>query len=277
MAIFTRFIDNITHWCYTDSGDVMRGIDVNKPIIYQYASYRKFSPGERHIDRYCIDDVLVMVFDGVLRFTENGVSYEVKPGEYHIQRHDTEQKGCDMCESPHYLFVHFHASWVDENAAIPFRGKFEHARLSTLMDKLDHLAHKGAPLLSTSAVFYGILERLRIKDKPITLADRIVDYIQQADLTNISLQQICGEFNFSKNHIINTMKKEYGVTPIEYIQRLKVDRARYLLELTSDTAEHIALESGFSDYSNFYRVFCRIYGMSPIEWRKSKLSAYTLQ
>ena len=60
----------------------MRGIDLNKPITYQYASMRYFSPGERHITRFCMHDVLLMVFDGILRFNEDNTEYEVHAGEY---------------------------------------------------------------------------------------------------------------------------------------------------------------------------------------------------
>ena len=52
----------------------MNGIDLNKPIAYKHASLRFFNKNEHHIDRFCEDDVLLLVFDGVLRFSEDGVN-----------------------------------------------------------------------------------------------------------------------------------------------------------------------------------------------------------
>ena len=53
----------------------MYGIDLNKNINYKYASLRFFNEGEHHIDRICGEDVLLLVFKGVLRFSEDGTEY----------------------------------------------------------------------------------------------------------------------------------------------------------------------------------------------------------
>ena len=55
---------------YTDSeANAMQGIDLNKPIRYKTASLRFFKEGEHHISRRCPEDVLLLVYDGVLRFS----------------------------------------------------------------------------------------------------------------------------------------------------------------------------------------------------------------
>ena len=61
-------------------------IDLKKPIEYIYASFRYFEDGEKHVTRFCKHDVLLLVFDGVLKFTENGEDYEIHKGEYYIQK-----------------------------------------------------------------------------------------------------------------------------------------------------------------------------------------------
>ena len=59
----------------------MYGIDLNKEIKYLFSSLRFFASKEHHVDRFCKDDVLLLVYDGVLRFSEDGVMYEIHPGE----------------------------------------------------------------------------------------------------------------------------------------------------------------------------------------------------
>lgn len=274
--VITNIVDNITVFCYTILGDAMRGIDLNKPITYQYASMRYFSPGERHITRFCMHDVLLMVFDGVLRFNEDNTEYEVHAGEYHIQKSNSYQTGYVVSDSPKYLFVHFHGSWQDDGPVLPFRGTFDSARLKDHMEDLDLLSHTNSSLLSKTAKFLALLEQLIHKDSVPTLADQIAQYIQMEDLQTVSLEKTCHYFNFSKNHIINTLKKQYGVTPVEYIHRVKIERAKYLLEVTSDSTEHIASECGFNDYSHFYKVFTRMTGVSPTAFRKSKQIVHTI-
>ena len=67
--------------------------------------------------------------------------------------------------------------------------------------------------------------------------------------------------------MINLFKEEYGITPFEYINDLKIKKAMYLLEVTPKSIEEISSESGFNHYSHFYRLFMRKNGTSPYEWR----------
>ena len=79
------------------------GINLNHPIDYKCASFRYFDPGERHVTRICKEDVLLLVFEGVLRFSENGVPCEVNASQYYIQNHYTFQTGEYPSSSPRYL------------------------------------------------------------------------------------------------------------------------------------------------------------------------------
>ena len=60
------------------------------------------------------------------------------------------------------------------------------------------------------------------------------------------------------------------MTPFEYINTLRIKEGERLLEVTSKSAESIAYECGFGDYSQFYKAFKKIYNISPVEWRKRK-------
>lgn len=243
---------------------------MNRPITFLHSSLRYFSEGEHHITRFCKDYVLLMVFEGVLRFTENDTDYEIYPGEYHIQKSNTFQRGDKVSDSPKYLYVHFLAEWTDDDATMPFEGTFSYSKAKSLMEELDELSHTNSSLIQKSAKFYEILLLLQKKTKPTGIADKIAEYIHEENLSEVSLGKICERFYFSKNHIINIFKKEFGVTPIKYINNLKLNRAKYLLEVTSDNLEEIAIKSGFNDYSHFYKLFQKETGISPSVWRNKK-------
>lgn len=245
----------------------MKGINLDKPIIYKHASLRFFSKNERHTTRICKDDVLVMVFDGILRFSENGVCYEVRAGEYFIQQKNLFQEGYAESESPKYLYVHFDGQW-DSNV-LAYKGNFDIEKLMDKMTEMDKLAHGEYTYTKRCEKFYEILNILNNKAEKKTTANKIAEFIE-VKKGNASLEDICAKFNFSKNHIINIFKKAYGVTPVKYINDVKLKRAKYLLEVTSETAENIAIESGFGDYSHFYKTFYKENNMSPTQWRKQK-------
>lgn len=250
-------------------GDIMRGINLNKPIIYKNASLRFFNKNESHINRFCRDDILIMVFEGILRFSEDGICTEVCEGEYYIQRANTYQEGYAPSDSPKYLYVHFKGSWDDEDF-LPLRGSFDYKKLKDKMIEMDKLAHGEYTYIQQCGKFYELLSLLNTKTEKENFAGEIAAYIEAELLNGISLEMICQKFNFSKNHIINIFKKEYGITPVKYINEIKLKRVKYLLEVTSDTTESIAMKCGFKDYSHFYKQFYKENKMSPTEWRKQK-------
>lgn len=242
---------------------------MNNPITYLHSSYRYFNKNEHHVNRFCKEDVLLLVFEGVLRFSENGEEKEILAGEYYIQKKNTQHGGKIASDSPKYLYVHFLGNWTDSDTVLARHGYFDYVYLKPVMDELDHLRHKDASYIEQSAKFYEILSRL-YHVKKTTMANQIAEYISKNYSNALTLEMICKKFNFSKNHVINILKKEYNMTPFEYMNHLKIKQAEYLLELTSRSIESIAYECGFHNYSHFYRLFYRSHKVSPSNWRTQK-------
>ena len=248
----------------------MEGIDMNKPIAFLHSSMRYFREGERHLTRQSHDEVLVLVYDGILRFSEDETEYEVYPGTYHIQKKNTYQSGPTPSDSPKYLYVHFLAEWEERGITIPKRGTFDITSLMPLMVELDAMSHSECTLTERAAKFLEILSRLYRGNIAQTTAGKIAEFIDKRYLGKITLDTIAEEFHFSKNHIINIFKDEYGETPFEYINRLRIRKAEWLLEATTVTAQAVAMECGFNNYSHFYKSFYAVNGVSPKEWRVQK-------
>jgi AraC-like DNA-binding protein len=247
---------------FTES--VMFSIDLNSPIEYMYASLRYFAKNERHINRVCHEYVLLMVFDGTLRFNEDGVEYEVGAGEYFIQRIHTKQSGTRTSDAPKYLYVHFFAT---EGNGLYRRGTFDYTKLKSKMERLDAAEKSGGTLIEKCGIFYGILSSLVKRGKEESVADKIAALIEESYKTEISLDIIARHFSFTKNHIINVFKKEYGITPFEYLNRVRIAEAKTLLEVTSRSLDDISSDCGFTSYSNFYKRFLAEAGCSPAAYR----------
>lgn len=247
----------------------MKGINLEKPITYLHSSLRYFNKNERHVTRICKDDVLVLVFEGVLRFSEDGICHEIKSGEYYIQQKNLFQYGYAESDSPKYLYVHFNGEWTESGSVLPCKGNYNIDKLMDKMKEMDTLSHGEYSYIKRCEKFYEILCSLDKKTSKLNTANKIAMFIESKN-GKISLEEICNKFNFTKNHIINIFKKEYGTTPVKYINNVKLKHAKYLLEVTSHTTEVVAEQSGFNDYSHFYKLFSREIGTSPTEWRKQK-------
>lgn len=247
----------------------MYGIDINKEIKYKFASFRFFDENEYHIDRVCKDDVLLLVFDGILRFSENGVFYEIHPGEYHIQKHNSVQKGMLPSSTPKYLYIHFYAEWT-QDSLIAKSGKFDCDYLKDKMEKMNSLSYSDAPYIIKANMFYSILSKLCKNTLEDSVAEEISEYIIENYHKNIRIDMLSKRFSYSKNHIINIFKKSFGQTPIVYMNWIRLRKAEELLITTSESIESIAFGCGYSNYSHFYRQFIRKNNISPEKFRTQK-------
>lgn len=250
----------------------MYGIDLNAPITYESASFRYFRTHEHHVRRLCPYHVLLLVFDGVLRFSEDGTEYEIHAGEYFIQREGGFQEGRRASDAPKYLYIHFHAAWSEGESSLPHRGEFDVNTLYPVFEKMDAAYHEDKTLTAQCALFFNLLHHLHEHRRPRTQADELADYIARFYPQKLTLTDLAEHFHFSKNHIIHLFRRHYGMTPVAYITAVRIAKAQRLLITTSRTAEEIALECGFSDYAHFYRAFTKKNRLSPAAWRKEKRS-----
>ena len=246
----------------------MIGIDLNKPILYKYASFRFFQKKEHHTNRFCRDNVLLLVYDGILRFSEDDVEYEVCAGEYYIQKKNSDQKGRIASDAPKYLYVHFDGEWTDSPNALSNSGRFDIQWLFKLMERIDAASHQNAPYNELQYLFLKLLLSLISKAEKNPMAEQMSKYVEENIEKIVSLDDICKAFHYSKNYVIRIFNKEFGISPVQYINEMKLRRAMYLLETTSKPIGEIATVCGYADYAYFYKRFTRKVGTSPQKWRK---------
>ena len=246
----------------------MIGIDLNKLAIYKHASFRFFENKEHHITRFCGDNVLLLVYSGILRFSEDGMEQEVHAGEYYIQRKNCYQSGAIASDAPQYLYVHFDAEWTDNPEALAYRGSFDVELLFELMTRLDSASHQKKPYNELQYLFLKLLLLLRKKSEKDPLAEELSKFVEKNIKNTLSLDDICEAFHYSKNYIIRIFNKEFGISPVQYVNEKKLSRAMDLLETTSKPVGVIAATCGYADYPYFYKRFVQKNGVSPLKWRK---------
>lgn len=240
---------------------------------FNHSSFRFFDEHEKHMTRVCTYDVLVMVFEGVLRFYENGEPVEVKKGEYYIQRSNTQHTAPFESDMPKYYYIHFSGTFAEGKNSIPLRGTADFSELFPLFRKLDALRLSRASSVEITAVFLEILAVLK-KTNDRTVKNAVVLKVVSMVAENIqkpfSLDDVASRCGYSKNHVINVFKKETGKTPYAYITELKLRMAKQMLLNSDDSLSQIGVECGFGDYINFYKSFVKVYGESPLAWKKRK-------
>ena len=250
------------------------GILLNKNPIYCLSSFRYFRKNEKHITRIAGEHILLIVFQGTLRFVENGIPIEINENEYYIQKRGLYQEGAFASNAPKYFYLHFQGDWGSSAPFLPYRGTCLIEPLMPLLEQMTAAERTNAPCVIKNGIFYTILSRLytmQQKDDASTLVDKLCLRLTDNLLHPPSLAELANEFHYSQNYIIRLFHNATGFTPHTYLQNARLSQAKLLLATTNASAESIALECGFSDYSHFYKLFTHHTGMSPRVFRKSAI------
>lgn len=99
----------------------------------------------------------------------------------------------------------------------------------------------------------------------------IVRYMQEHLSEEISLTVLAEEFHLSAQYISQLFKNEIGVNFLTYLTSIRMEQARKLLLSTSLSIAEISGKTGYSDYRVFTKVFKKIEGVTPSQYRQNFL------
>ncbi len=94
------------------------------------------------------------------------------------------------------------------------------------------------------------------------------DYIEQNYEKKISISDLADLVHLNGRSFLRRFKKATANTPLEYIQRVKVEAAKKKLESTTDTILQVMYGIGYNDEKAFRNTFRKYSGLSPLEYRK---------
>jgi AraC-like DNA-binding protein len=100
--------------------------------------------------------------------------------------------------------------------------------------------------------------------------DKALKYIHAHYCENINVQGLSLELGLSYNYFSKLFKRNTGVSPIQYINNLKINKAKFLLKNTDMQVGEIAEAVGCIDQFYFSRMFKRTENLSPIKYRFSE-------
>lgn len=95
-------------------------------------------------------------------------------------------------------------------------------------------------------------------------------YIESNLAENLSLRTLADTLNVSSSYLSSLFRKETGQTLTDYINRRRVRQAMHLLKTTRLQIQTVAQHCGIMDVQYFSKIFKRVAGMTPKEYRESK-------
>jgi len=100
--------------------------------------------------------------------------------------------------------------------------------------------------------------------------DISIEYMQNHLHMPLTLEELASSINLSVSHYSSIFRKKTGYSPVVYFNHLKIQHACQYLQFTTLRINEIATKLGIEDPYYFSRMFTKIMGLSPIEYRNRK-------
>ncbi|MBQ8989934.1 MAG: helix-turn-helix domain-containing protein [Prevotella sp.] len=129
--------------------------------------------------------------------------------------------------------------------------------------------------VESRGILYILMSRFLKQAKPKTEVrdDRIhqtLTYIRRNINSRLEISVLADKACMSKDHFIRVFKRETGETPNVYIAKRKQEKAELLLVTTDLPIKNIATALGFDDHSYFNKLFKKLSGITPQQYRTQK-------
>lgn len=96
----------------------------------------------------------------------------------------------------------------------------------------------------------------------------VQEYVELHYSDQLSVESLADKSLISRRNFVRRFKKATNNTPLEYIQRVRIEAAKKRLESSTLNVQQVMYESGYSDNKSFRNIFKKYSGLTPIEYRK---------
>ncbi len=207
------------------------------------------------------------VLEGCGTLQDKFGTHTVKKGEIFIIRPDEITVYQADAKTPwKYVWIYFsgtQASLFDTDRSVypcPIDILEKAAALAS-----DHCPFALAYASVLSDLAYRSLRRTEEMDSPLAKIKAHLDFNYMKE---IKVEDVAKEFGFDRSYLFKLFKRNYGCGIKEYVQSVRMDRAKVLLKKgfnVSTTAQMV----GFQDEFNFSKAFKKRFGISPKDFKKS--------
>ncbi|TMV48658.1 helix-turn-helix domain-containing protein [Paenibacillus mesophilus] len=118
----------------------------------------------------------------------------------------------------------------------------------------------------------GKLSSVQKEHQETDIAQKIVDYIERTDISELCLDRICRTFALSRTHLGAIFKRSTGCSVMEYVRKLKIAKAKALIREETYNYSEIAELLGYCSIHYFSKDFKKWTGTAPSEYAKSVIA-----
>ena len=177
-------------------------------------------------------------------FVERGSNFKNRIGSEELVSHEI-RKG----------IREIYAEWQQQKEGYPLMIKANILRILTMLIRTYQDESKSG-------------EMLKEKKSAMKRLEQAISYIDHHYSEKITLDEVAAAAYMSSNYFSSYFRKVTGISFSEYVTRIRISHARELLRDTDKSVTEIAMECGFHNISNFYRLYKKQEGKSPRDEKK---------
>lgn len=106
-------------------------------------------------------------------------------------------------------------------------------------------------------------------EKKMKKSQQIIAYVNENYVYIKKISDITDIFKVSEAYVFQIFRKNYGMTPKQYINKLRINNACHRLKYADKSIKSIAYDCGFDSYEHFINVFKKAVGVTPTVYRKN--------
>ena len=130
--------------------------------------------------------------------------------------------------------------------------------------KLNELIYRFLRLLLTDGGEFSP----SVKQKFSRLAIEAMTYIGEHYVEEITVKDVADHLAVNRSHLSRVFHNHFGMSMKEWLLRVRINHAAYLLSMTNDSVENISYQVGFRSLVVFSRIFKKMTGETPTHYRK---------
>lgn len=120
-----------------------------------------------------------------------------------------------------------------------------------------------------SSIYNGIIEQRKKRNCDSSLMDHIIEYVEKNYNRNISLNDVAAELHFNYSYLSHYFNTQSSINFKEYLNNIRIGKAKRLLIECDLSISDICFQTGFADPAYFSRVFRKITGLTPTDYKQS--------
>ena len=266
------------HWNYSNvisPFSRLYYIDAGAAQVYHHKQFFQLKPGYLYLipsftlSAYKCEKMMSQYY--LSFFEELGEGYSIY--QHRAFRYEVEANGMDMKNFQRLIEINPDRGYKNDDPKV-----YDNHKMLMSFEKKNEMLTPQA-YIETKGIILTLLSRFILATEPKSINNSssykkisdVVNYVNQNLDSDLTVDLLAGMSHMNTDYFSRAFKNQMGIRPINYIQSKRIERAQLLLVTTPKSIPEIASECGLSNLSYFSRLFKKVTGNSPGDFRKKNL------